>query len=70
MSTVTRQVWSLNEERLDIDAIRNASDGELFIALRVRGPRGGRIADLYLNAGQVEQLESALANAKAELGLP
>ena len=61
-----RSAWSLNGERIDTEGIRNASDGVEYVALRVRGPRDGRIADLYLNPGHVEQLETGLALAKAE----
>lgn len=64
-----RQAWSLNGEHIDLDPIDCAS-GVPYIALRVRGPRGGRMADLYLNPGHVEQLEAALIDAKAALGSP
>jgi hypothetical protein len=62
-----RQAWSLNGEHIDLDPIDCAS-GVPYIALRVRGPRGGRMADLYLNPGHVEQLESALAKATLSSG--
>ena len=60
------RAYSLNGESIAIEGIRNASDDVPYVAFRVRGPRDGRIADLYLNLGHVEQLEAGLALAKAE----
>lgn len=63
-----RQAFSLNGERIVVEAIDCAS-GTPYIALRVRGVRDGQIADLYLNPGHVEQFDKALAEAKAALGV-
>ncbi len=61
----THRLETAGGERIIVEAVGTASRG--LVALRVRGARGRQIADLYLSAGDVAELERGLAAAKAAL---